>query len=52
MIEQIDTLFCSKCKFSECSCYKGAKTQLFKEIWISRRKCCLNLQLICKTSNS
>ena len=34
MIEWIDNLLCSKCKFWECSCCKRAKAQLFKETWL------------------
>ena len=35
MRKRIDKLFCSKCKFWECSCCKKAKAQLFTETWIS-----------------
>ena len=42
MIEWIDKLLSSKCKFWECTCCKRAKAQLFKETWITRRKCCFD----------
>lgn len=46
MIKWIDKLFCSECKFWGCFCCKRAKVQLFKETWISRRKCCFDFSLI------
>ena len=46
IIEWMDKIFCSKCKFWECSRYKRAKAQLFKETWISRWKYCFDLQLM------
>ena len=44
MTEWIEKLFCSKCKFWECSCFKRPKAQLLKETLITRRKCCFNIE--------
>ena len=44
-------VICSKCNFWVYSSCKRTKAQLAKQTWISRKKCCFDLQLINKIEN-